>query len=31
VNFRRKPITKKMDTRHNDLSRGSANVYSTLW
>jgi hypothetical protein len=27
VNSRRKPITNKMDTRHNDLSRGSTNAY----
>jgi hypothetical protein len=27
VNFRREPITKKMDTRHSDLSCGSTNAY----
>jgi hypothetical protein len=27
VNSIRKPITNKMDTRHNDLSCGSVNAY----
>jgi hypothetical protein len=27
VNFRRKSITKKMDTGHSDLSHGSSNAY----
>jgi hypothetical protein len=27
VNFKRETITKRMDTRHNDLSRGSTTAY----